>query len=345
MPKLYVPILKWKEGERVALRWLSEEVKNNICPVINVMKDTKPDSFASEVIKNWGEGRQFYLDFHPTFPDDLNDFVEAVLAEPESSRLAIIPVISASKPPEYFQLIRENAHLFTNGIALRVGIQDLENTHAFEEGFCKEAGIDKQSIDLIVDLGGIVRLPQEVIKSLAAFICFVLTQVRASEFRNVIVAGASFPESLNVPQNKVSILPRKEWILWKEVYDKHSYAIFGDYGPDDPEDEEYEHGITIIPTIRYTYGDSWHIVRGVRDPRNPYDYTQFHGLSQTLVKMTDIFCGKDFSWGDMKIYECANRVCTGSSNCNHGNMRSWVPINTNHHLTYVTHQVSMLVSS
>ncbi|KYH30708.1 beta family protein [Neomoorella mulderi] len=88
MPEFYVPILKWKEGERLALRRLSDEAKNNLCPVLNIMKETKPDSFASEIIKNWGEGRRFYLDFHPTFRDDLNDFMEAALTEPESSKLA-----------------------------------------------------------------------------------------------------------------------------------------------------------------------------------------------------------------------------------------------------------------
>lgn len=345
MPEFYVPILKWKEGERLALRRLSDEAKNNLCPVLNIMKETKPDSFASEIIKNWGEGRRFYLDFHPTFRDDLNDFMEAVLTEPESSKLAIIPVISASKPIEYSQLIREKANIFSNGIALRVGIQELEDVNNFEERLYKDAGADKQSIDLIVDLGEIVQLPQDVIKSLATVICFMLTQIKASDFRNVIVAGSSFPESLNVPQNKISLLERKEWILWKEVHNKHSYVKFGDYGPDDPHDQEYDHSITIIPTIRYTSENTWYIVRGIRDPRNPYDYTQFHSLSQKLINISDIFCGKDFSWGDMKIYECANQKCTGSNNCNHGNMRSWVPINTNHHLTYVGHQVAMLVSS
>lgn len=343
MPKLYVPILKWKEGERLALRWLSDETKNNLCPVLNVMKDTEPDSFASEVIKNWGEGRSFYLDFHPTFEEDLGDFVEAVLAEPEGSKLAIIPVISASKPKEYFQLIREKAGIFANGIALRVSMQELEDADYLDNQLCKNAGLDKQSIDLIIDLGEITQLPQDVIKSLAVVISFRLTQIKTSNFRNVIVAGASFPESLDVAQNEVTPLVRKEWMLWKEVYSKHPYINFGDYGPDDPHDQEYEHGITIIPTIRYTSGDFWYIVRGIRDPRNMYDYTQFHGLSQKLVKMTAIFCGKDFSWGDMRIYEIANQVCTGSQ-CNHGNMRSWVRINTNHHLTYVVHQLSSFSS-
>ncbi|MDK2888326.1 MAG: hypothetical protein PWP72_1204 [Thermoanaerobacter sp.] len=345
MSKHYVPILKWKEGERFALRWLSDEIKDKICPVINIMKNTEPDSFVAEIVKNWGEKRWFYLDFHPSFEGDLSDFLEAMLAEPESLKLAIVPVISPDKPSEYLQLIHKRTDLFTNGIAMRVGLQELEDLNTTERNLCKYLETDRKSIDLIVDLGEIASLPKDVIKTLASMVSLLLTQIKASDFRNVVVAGASFPETLNVPQNNVSLLPRKEWILWKEVHNKHPYVSFGDYGSDDPRDIVYGYGITIIPTIRYAHEESWYIIRGIHDPRNPYDYTQFHALSKTLVNMTDIFCGKDFSWGDMKIHECANQECTGARGCNHGSMRNWVQINTNHHLTFVARQVSRFLSS
>lgn len=338
--------MKWKEGERIALRWLSEEIKDKISPLLNIMKDTKPDTFPSEINKNWGIGRQFYLDFHSTFEDDPIEFLSIMFEEEdEAKNLAFIPVISPDTPSEYLQLLQEKIDLSTRGIALRVTPQALEDV-SYEETL-NQVKIDKKVIDLIVDLQNIEGLPMTLITTLAETLCFLLGNTQAFAFRSVTVAGASFPDVLrNIPRNSVKEIPRKEWLLWEEIYKRNPHVNFGDFGPDDPHVPAYEPGITIVPTIRYTHKHSWYIIRGSYDPRAPYDYTQYHALAQKLVNLPQIFCGEDFSWGDAKILECASQPCTsGISKCNHGSPRTWVQINTNHHLTYVARQIASFASS
>lgn len=330
MVQCYVPILKWKQGERIALRE-TNEVKDKLCPVFNVTGTMNAETFAKQVETDWGKERPFYLDFHPTFAGNPVNFLNA-------ARLpALIPIISLDKSPAYVGAIGQKAGELS-GIALRIQLGDTDKLSDLVYT-AQTAKTDEQTLDLIIDLGDITSLSQDIIKTLVKPVCTVLDEAKAFPFRRVVVAGASFPQSLEVPQGQVSTLARLEWALWKEVYKTQPHICFGDYGADDPHDPVYDHQVTMIPTIRYTHEDHWFIVRGILDRNNPYDFSQFHGLSQTLIGLNE-YCGEVYSWGDRRIYECAGKTCTGSDGCNHGNMATWVQINTNHHLTYVAHQVA-----
>jgi hypothetical protein len=71
----YIPILKWKRGERRAIKAVSAAMARDVCPLINVTEDTFTDQpetarsevmpasflFADEVYKHWG-ARPFFLD-------------------------------------------------------------------------------------------------------------------------------------------------------------------------------------------------------------------------------------------------------------------------------------------
>ncbi|MGB9866749.1 MAG: beta family protein [Bacillota bacterium] len=336
----YVPILKWKEAERNALRYLQEDVKSAICPVICVTKNVEVDSFPAQVIKNWGPNRQFYLDFHPTFADNPCTFIEALSGESECQQLSMIPVFSVDKPDGYLEAISDNQHLFDDIVALRIGCQDIENLEDIKEHVLDKLRTKAKDIDIILDLGQLPQGTGDLSALLATMVSSALTSILPkTTARTFIVAATSFPETLRVTRNEVSKLCRHEWLVWKAIHRKYPDVVFGDYGCDDPQDIEYPPGITIVPTIRYTKGDYWFIVRGAYDPRAPYDYAQYHSLSRKLIAMADVYCGKDYSWGDAKIYNCATRECDGSSGC-HGNQKTWLEISMNHHLTYVARETA-----
>jgi hypothetical protein len=342
----YVPILKWKGGERIALRNLTDDIKKLIRPVLLVTRNTEPDSFCMEVARNWGTNREFYLDFHPDFAGNHAEFIEIVMNEEESKQLAIIPVVTMNTSLDFISFIENNisSSRFRHGLALRVRSLNSKTIQDWSDSL--DQLINKaDNIDLILDTGEIGHLPNDSIEMYSNLIKGVIRDLQQqNNFRHVIVAGASFPESISVRQNDISSISRIEWLLWKNIMNEMPYILFGDYGVDDPKDPEYEGRVTIIPTIRYTHEDHWYIIRGRYDPRTPYDYTQFHELSRMLLQRNHIFCGEEFSWGDTKIFECANTTCT-ITNCNHGNMTTWVQINTNHHLTYVALQVIQTVVS
>lgn len=340
----YVPILKWKRGERIALRNLTDDIKNLIRPMFLVI-NSEPDSYCAEVARNWGANREFYLDFHPDFSGNHAEFLEAVINDDESNRLSIIPVITMNSSSEFISLIENNLNdKFRNGLSLRIRSLDSRIIQEWLNSIDRLIS-NSDNIDLILDTGEIGHLPNDSIEMFGNLIKAVIHDLRQqNSFRHIIVAGSSFPRTINVRQNDISLLNRIEWLLWQNINDEMPYVLFGDYGVDDPQDFRYDRGITIVPTIRYTHEDYWYIVRGIHDPRAPRDYTQYHELARRLTQQSHIYCGADFSWGDARIYDIANTTCT-ITNCNHGNPESWVQIGTNHHLTYVAQQVNQAVVS
>lgn len=49
----YVPLLKWKRGERTALQKLSDDIKDQLKPLFNVMPNSDPDTFFNKVQRVW----------------------------------------------------------------------------------------------------------------------------------------------------------------------------------------------------------------------------------------------------------------------------------------------------
>nr|WP_242947624.1 beta family protein [Desulfosporosinus lacus] len=326
------------------MRHLREDIKDKLCPVFMVLPNNEAENFIQEVIHEWGENRAFYMDFHSSFSDfiEQNTFISSLLSGDQ--KIAPIPIVSPNKNEEYFEIIKDSFSMLDHGIAIRLTIQDFDDAVSVITDILDQTGnLSNQSIDLIIDLGQIL-LPTDVIKSFASVVNDLLSKVSVFKFRRTIVCGSSFPESLSVRQGKISSILRIEWAVWKEVIKKFPDTEFGDYGADDPKDPTIDHVVTMVPTIRYTHDESWYIVRGTYDRRAPYDYAQFHKLSKILIAQDAIYCGKDFSNGDLRIFECANKTCSVTK-CNHGNLSTWVQIAVNHHLTYVALQASSSASS
>lgn len=339
---LYVPILKWKRGERTAIQQLTGEIKDKIRPLFVILPDKEADTFIAEVIKVWGRDRPFYMDFHPNFLEDdlaINDFLKSLFEEMEGSKIQFIPVLSSVRDNNYIQIIKDNISLVTNGIALRVYADDLDTFKKTVESLANTTEIENDCIDVIIDLAHLT-FPDGVLKALQGIVNRLIAEVKPLGFRSITVSGWSFPETLSgFTKNQITPLLRREWILWKEINKNHPEVVFGDYGVDDPYDVIPDQRVTIIPTIRYTQGDFWQIVRGERNPKAPYDYSQFHFLCKLLITEKAIYCGEHFSWADKYINDCACKICSGTG-CNHGNLETWVKIATNHHLTYVISQLS-----
>lgn len=338
---LYVPIIKWKRGERIAVRNLSSAVKDQVIPLFSIMANTEPDTFSNDVQRNWGTERPFYFDFHHNIISEvyITDFLESFINE--NQEIQPIPVVSPNRGEEYLQLINESP-TFNHGIALRINLQELNLFQNAIESMLNILEANGFDCDLIIDLGQ-MSYPVEVVNSFVPVVRSLITGVQRISFRRIIIAGSSFPEGLSVSQNTTTPIPRKEWILWNHLSQDNSNVIFGDYGTDDPEDPHFDFLPIMIPTIRYTYRDDWYIIRGNRNPRNPRDFTQFHDLANNLIH-SEYYCGAEFSWGDEQINEVANTLCT-QNNCNHGNLERWVQINTNHHITYAVHQLSNSLDS
>jgi len=63
-------------------------------------------------------------------------------------------------------------------------------------------------------------------------------------------------------------------------------------------------------------------------------YGQFHDLARKLAERKDYY-GKEFSWGDSYILDCANRQVTS------GNLSTWRAVGTSHHVTVIARSILM----
>jgi hypothetical protein len=87
--------------------------------------------------------------------------------------------------------------------------------------------------------------------------------------------------------------------------------------------------------IRYTEAEQWLVLRGRSIAR--FGFEQYHALSAFLIRH-QAFRGRDFSWGDGYIFECAGEVETS------GNASTWRRVGTSHHLAVVLNQLASLPS-
>lgn len=338
---IYVPILKWKRGEQFALLNLKDSDKAKMTPMFSVVSETEPKPFIDKILRFWGNKYPIYVGFHQNVFDDTSikteDLMLSTLKLSIANKIKVIPAVCSNNTREYFEMIKSNLKLLTNGMVIHIKPTDYKTYDTLIDEIINNTGISKRDTDLIIDLYRInASFDMDLYYNIVSGI---INNLSGEGYRRIIFSASSFPDSLaGTKQNSISEIPRIEWNIWRRLK-KEVNIDFGDYASDDPLDISLSDGATIIPTVRYTKENQWYIIRGSYNPSSPRDYQQFHKLCKMLVSRRDIYCGKTHCWGDEKIHECAANTCVGVG-CNHGNLETWVKIGINHHLTFTMNQVS-----
>jgi len=324
----YVPSLKSKRGERLALKELSTEVKSKIKPILNVINN---DDFGK-----FYDGKAF-IDLHDNILMDADDQkikdTFKLIHETASKKSELTSVLKHDYSKKLLELIKPYLFNVDKGIALRIPQEHLSNLELNIKTISEVLSIDSSMIDVIIDFGCINDLAIGLVKPLSDHIKKAISKLHIN---NIIVLASAFPISIRVPSNTISELSRYDWLLYSGLKKLLPDVIFGDYGSDDPFDPKIDTRMNIVPTIRYTSGDCWKIVRGCYDPKAPYDYSQYYDLSRTLVGCA-FYKGSKYSWGDNRIFECAN------GGCSYGSPETWVRVAVNHHITFVSNECDHLL--
>jgi hypothetical protein len=76
---MYIPVLKWKLGEKQALAYLDSQTKENIMPLIelqphNIDADDNPDDVLKNIVSTFGNHLTKYMEDINTFFLDWNYF-------------------------------------------------------------------------------------------------------------------------------------------------------------------------------------------------------------------------------------------------------------------------------
>jgi hypothetical protein len=354
---IYVPMLKGKEGEFAALEALKADVRPYLMPLIEIpgvpydYANERPAKSLEDHVSGVAERLQRCWRDAPLYVDlpwreDEEQLsggriaLDAVLADCGRLGVKAVPVVSRTSSAKYLAAAGGYSKTVQLGVCIRLLVED------FEEDIDPEVEVDRllaglgginvDSVDLIIDLEDLGADSGRAV--LVARSVFSMTPKKS--FRRMVLAAASFPEDLSdVDAATVTKLPRREWDLWKTLQRRPNNLprrdlIFGDYAITHPVPKELDpRTMRMSANIRYTTRDSWLVVKG-RNVRQ-YGFDQYFELCKDLVGRPE-YEGRDFSWGDEYIEDCANEIAGP------GNATTWRKVGTNHHLTLVTREIANL---
>ncbi len=355
---LYVPILKWKQGEQGALRELDSSTKAAILPLLelppleyNFVDDCFKKTLEEHVeklpqilLKSWAG--QFYLDIcnlqEKYLPGNIYIYSHIdELLETEDAISQYIPIYTPTCPLKNNSYFR---HCIDSGrtIAIRLKFNEVDDFEDIMELVINNLNIipeEMHNIDLIVDLGYIN--PSDAKRMLKLLKLSLSELPHINLWRYIIIAGTSMPETLSALSSGSSLhIPRVFYQLYTHFVSKHNYErefIFGDYGISNPAILEDVDPRFLNPScnIRYTIADSYFIVKGTAFKK--YGGAQHADLCDKIISTPGIYYGSTFSAGDKYISDCATLSVSG------GSLTTWRKAGTNHHLTLVVNQLSSLV--
>lgn len=342
----YVPILRWKAGEKRALKDLLSRDKARLTPLLawsrpgevapeedRVIATPQPRDLARDVLKHWG-ARPFFWDPHWLWAGDLGHDSKALrlyAREMIGVGLRAIPVLHLSDSHEYQEALRQL--ISGDGICLRLAHAEV---------------IEPSVADRLTTILGATRLTPAMIHLVADFeahtrdvdipiLCERLPEVL--RYRTFTVAAGSFPVDLREHKGpQVFYLPREEWLRWQDqvAHDLRRRPAFGDYGTLNPTLTPAKGGLNPSATIRYTTEDHWLVMKGegLRNEDGP-GYEQYRGNAALLMQRRD-YCGPEFSAGDSYVRDVA------TSHTGTGNPTTWVQAAVNHHIRFAVRQIAEL---
>jgi hypothetical protein len=330
----YVPVLKWKTGEKDAIKKLDKSQLEEIFPVIELVDSIDTNSLLNE-IREIGLNHAFIDTSH--YDETDFKFYKDLAAD---NNLYIIPVFYID---DLFNNISSVANQFDE-ICIRLAIPEpldsLSYTELFKKIFKKEINL---KIDLILDLIFVQDMESASLKYVA--LNQILSQLEKyhNNINKVIISSTSFPENLNsLEAGGEQSYKRYEFIIFNKLLENPncknliSKLIYSDYGVNKFTDTEMDFSrlqYGVLPKIKYTLDNSYYVQKGEKDRiRNVYTVSVFD-MCDKIVK-SKFFYGQNFSYGDNQIYT------KSIDKRGPGGNKDWVTISTVHHIAVILKQIS-----
>ena len=170
----YTPILKWKQGERIALSHLSPAARVDVTPHLIVTqaqfdpsskkakstsakkpsKKTPPppsEYLAKQIVDSWGK-TAFYLDVSDLPGSQTKHVLDDIALKANAAGLSLAPSTKLNAPPEYLSAVSRVAKQDGRGAALRISLNQIASAATWMGSWPIPFG----DTDLIIDLGGSV---------------------------------------------------------------------------------------------------------------------------------------------------------------------------------------------
>jgi hypothetical protein len=347
--KHYVPVLRWKQAERLALRDLGDDARIRITPLVQLVPESIATGkrtatvahalrkIARDMRECWGTSL-LLVDLwriDPRLRINASTHPLTYLAENARSNLvSMVPVTGLRRDAAYQSAVREAVAEDRRGACLRLFRHDLGNPDLQSDvrRLLIQIQLEPHQVDLVVDMecyGG--SCPH--FDSLSS----LLPEIR--QWRSLVVASGAFPPDLTQWRTPgVYRLPRQDWLAWLSGVELVENPVrrpsFSDYGIYHPTYRPPPGFPNFSASIRYTCDDEWIIMRGegVRNEGGA-GFAQYPANAELLCGMPE-FRGAAFSVGDTYIaHEVGNYAHPGRAS-------DWLQAGFNHHMTFVVRQIA-----
>ena len=339
----YVPILKGRQGEFLALSTINDATAEAIRPLVELVPKgergdreavrTSCDKTADTLGDHWGDRPAFLdaglLDQSIQFGDG-GPLLRATRRTTEQWGVKAIPVLRIDDPPLALQDVAKLNAEFDCGLCIRLVGEDLDREpEELEEAFQLLIGpcqIQRTDVDVVVDVGAIES--EQMVRAFARMLRSIVRDLEEmGPWRSLVVASGAFPVDLSAyAPGVIGERSRLDADLWAQLVARGRFdgtIDFGDYVIAHP---LLGAGVPFIaaPQLRYTTADRWLILKGRRN--DPAGNEQFYTICQTVADHEE-FAGAALGAADARI---ANPRAHGP-----GNATTWRQVGTAHHLDFV----------
>lgn len=258
----YVPVVRWKRAEAIALRQLPESIKAKITPFIelpptdfDVHDPTTPariegmlPEVALELLRNWGR-RQLFFDLgllDPSIRSAKGVHPVVVLSEvARSIGLSVVPVTALTHDGDYQGAVRTASSEL--GVCIRLSLDDANRATVTHELYAllTDLHVSPEDTDLVLDYGQIDSPPPRIAD--------VMSRLPSlPHWRTLTVTAGAFPRDLTGFTVGQHLYARADWRNWQEeVTGEVTLARIPTYG-----DYTIQHAIFSEPPERANFSAS-----------------------------------------------------------------------------------------
>ena len=275
--KHYVPILRWKRAEWVALGDLTMDDRKHVTPVVEPTprsfqaRDNKPAPDPADVLtknavdiqKHWGEAPFFADLWHldPALRVGNGTHPLEFLAEQARSRsLALIPVTGLDRDRGYQRAVASIIATDSRGACIRIHPAEVQSPDFSRNlsGLLNTLRLGMRDADCLLDY--------QVWQQGAPTIATLTSAIPRIDFwRTFTVASGAFPRDLTGFTIGQHCLPRFDWMGWRSQISNgpipQRLPAFSDYTIQHAVFAEPPERANFSASIRYTSDDHWVIMR------------------------------------------------------------------------------------
>ena len=349
---IYVPVLKGKRGEYLALRNLLYSSRRWVTPLIDIIApakprnseaaERKPTSLTTQMRRHAKDiGECWKYAESPVFVDTqlIPNSGQALLVLCELMKnYCIVPTHGPGRGDSCADAVVDVVKRQPErGACYRVPRDKLYDTDLDNHflDFIRRCEVPASSVDVLIDFESLSTEPDN--EALMALIGRINSFPNLQELRSLTLTGGSFPVDLSARQSGRSEITRIEWKMWQTLITGKRLARqprFGDYGIQNPTSSSA--GFLGKANIRYTDAKVWIVFRGARviDPKDAkHDLPAEMKPLCVLAAKAKEFGGRDYSWADEYIHSCAGLETPAND------AAKWKAVGFNHHMTYVVNQL------